>query len=229
MKVTRYLALFLIAVMATTVVSAAGVLTAPKAAAVDQTDQYLPITYTPGAKYTYLPTQFNFHATVFVPGYGPSQHLEVSRGGTATAMVRAEAWQNGVNLAAAGMQWQITNLAGNEDKPVKATLTVTYTLAARGDSRSAADFIVDSYWQDNTKPSFYDAVHGSDPIPVKTATQTFTWTGPLDLFFRYYGSGQGPFGVYGEMVQCVATSNNVPERVTATANAQSITIEFPAS
>ncbi len=95
MKVKKYLALFLV-VMATTVVSAAGVLTTPKAAA--QTDQYQSITYTPGAKYTYLPTQFNYHVAADyggLPQYGPAQYLEVSRGGTITALLRTEAWQIG--------------------------------------------------------------------------------------------------------------------------------------
>ncbi len=231
MKVKKHLAIFLVAVMATTVVSAAGVLTAPKAAAVYQTDQYASITYTPEGKYTYGPTQYNYHTTSFAPFYGSSQHTEVSSGGTGTALLRTEAWQNGDNGAEVGMQWRLTNLAGNEDKPVKVTLKVSYTLMVRGGTAvTKAGLRVDSAnYGFMMQPYRFDGALGSDPVPVKTVTQTFTWEGPLNKFFSDPGTGALPYGRVEVDAYAFDFSANVPVRVTSTATIQSVTIEFPTS
>jgi len=55
----KYLALFLIAIMAVSVLSAAGVVTTQKAAAAPLQSSIAVVNYKPGATYRYAPWQFN--------------------------------------------------------------------------------------------------------------------------------------------------------------------------
>ncbi len=202
--------------MALTVVSTAGVLVAPKAAA--QTTAYLPLKYVAGKTYTYGPLKFNDHDTGYL---GPLDAFRVERSskGTVATLLRQTASQTGENYAIVGMLWRLTDFTADDlVKPCTATMQVTYTLAAKGDHGTGAEFYPDAYGL----PDSRDFVFGDDSPPVKIVTQTLTYTGTVGEFFGGYGNT----GVFLVEVSCWHNPT-VDGTAAATATISSITVSFP--
>ncbi len=129
----RYLALLLIAIVAASVISAAGVVTAKKPVPPPSTN----IPY--GVSQKWSKNDFNYHYTEFKSSQlgVPAAHSETSVGNTATVEINADAGEDGINYASVGVAYTltgITNWDDVKDKPVAITVRLKYDLAASGSS-----------------------------------------------------------------------------------------------
>lgn len=184
----KYLALFLIAIMAVSVLSAAGVVTTQKAAAAPLQSSIAVVNYKPGATYRYVPWQFNQNfAGFFASSEGNITHFETTSGGTAYSSVRTTQTQAGTSYARVGMWWQLRLPKGAtwntvENMPCTVTVTVLYVIQAKGNQDTYAQAV----WGVNNGNETYSIVYGNN-LHVKTATTTFHTT-VGDVF------SDGPYG-----------------------------------
>ncbi len=222
MKIQRYLAVLLVALMATTVVSAAGVLTAPKAAA---TPAYLPITYVEGKTYTFAPSQCNYHTTdplrVFA---GHPLLLPVSSGSKVVTMVRTDAQSAGRASANIGYRYGLTDFTQDDlDNPCTVTMQVRYTLAVRGGTDASA---FATGWPGGD----YYYIKSGDPVLVKTVTTTITYTNTVGVMFGDTSAVPGArLGSAQAYVISASYEAGSAASVTTTAEILGLTIEFPTS
>ncbi len=195
-KTTKLASIAIVAVMALTVVSTAGVLAAPKAAAQgqvsftpQQTDlNPIVISYQAGKTYTFTPRQFNAHSAQFSPLVGTPVHREFATGGTSFAMIRdkAQAGSGETNLGV------LLQLDGGYDKwatvwnkPCKVKITVHYSIAAKGDENTQA--LVEAYLANprGLQDARQVVVYGNDRTAAKTGTLTLEHTGIVDDILHY--------------------------------------------
>lgn len=131
MKMNRLISIALVAIMALTVVSAAGVLAAPTAAAAPKTQGPIVITYEAGKTVTIMPKQFNYDSTTKLVGEeGKAPILQTfSTGGTAftlAKMTKAGSWASA--YARVGAEVSVTG-APSGDVPVTVTVNGKYILS----------------------------------------------------------------------------------------------------
>ena len=173
----KYLALLLIAIMAVSVLSAAGVVTTQKAAAAPLQSSIAVVNYKPGATYRYAPWQFNQNfAGFYASSEGTIAHFETTGGGTAYSSIRTTQTQAGVSYATVGMWWQLRLPKGAtwntvENMPCTVTVTVLYVIQANGNQGTYAQAV----WGVNNGNETYSIVYGNN-LHVKTATTTFHTT-----------------------------------------------------
>jgi len=228
MKMGRSLALFLIVLMATTVVSTAGVLAAPKAAACGTTTT-ITLQYQPGKTYVFLPWQYNAHKTaILCTMVGTPQHIELAMGGTAYVWSRAKsidplAPQSICSHAEVGVDWYLKGVtAADMGNPCKVTMKVGYVIAAKSEGATSESF-ASIYVFAGSHASGY-TVWGTDTVPVKKGTETFTYTGMLNDFFNLVGSNY--FGQAHADARAESGAYPGQAQTTATATIYSITITF---
>ncbi len=220
----KYLALLLIAIMAVSVLSAAGVVTTQKAAAqlpvsvsratgIVTTQKTaaatLPpvvvVNYKPGATYKYAPWQFNYNYAYFDDFSGTNiQHSETTGVGTAYSSIRTTQTQSGDGYSGVGMYWQLNLPSGStwatvKNMPCKVTVTGFYIIEERGNQDTYAYAAWGLYYSPLTK---YALVNGTN-LHVKSARITTTFYGTVgDLFnigtIATPGTHQGGAGVQVE-------------------------------
>ncbi len=230
-NVKQYIAFFLIVVMALSVVSAAGVVAAPKAAAArpQPLPEYIPVQWAQ-TTYTYTSAQYNVHWTKS-EAYGmPSNQVPVlktvSKGNTVSASVKATKGQYGYSQAMGGIQWEITGVP-DSSKLCTIKVTVKYTLSAQGDAKTSAQL-----WQPVTGSGEAVTVMGTDTPNQITNTKTFTRTGTMaSLFNPHTDSNAGTIHYDGWAgVQMSATqaeaATTATAQATASATITSITLTF---
>jgi hypothetical protein len=213
--VKKYLALLLIAIMAVSVLSAAGVVTTQKAAAQPPVSvssatgivttqktaaATLPpvvvVNYKPGATYKYAPWQFNYNYAYFDDFLGTNiQHAETTGVGTAYSSIHTTQTQSGDGYSGVGMYWQLNLPSGStwatvKNMPCTVTVMVTYFIQAKGNQHTFAEALWGVYAMNPADSSVY----GNNP-QVKTATITQTWHTTVGNVFSgdsigpYYGGG----------------------------------------
>jgi hypothetical protein len=227
--VKKYLSIILIAIVAVSALSAAGVLTTQKAAAGIPGPTPIIIQYQPGAKFSYSPKQFNddWAGPQVSPG---TKHFEGATGGAAYSSVSASPTSFGASIAQVGMFWQLKLPSGApyndwnyvQTLPCKVTVKVSYHIAAKGQDSEA-----DVSWGPRLVSNFYayyaqDSVHGNDPVHAKSAIVTTTWEGTVGDIFDPI------LGIYGQ-AGAQAVSYASIGQASAAVVCSSIVLEFPAS
>lgn len=227
MMVKKVLAVFLVALMAMTAVSAAGLLAAPKAAA-RTTSIAVPIWYKPGKTYVFSPWQYNVHQA-----YGNSpKHCEYSKGATALASITGTGTEDRERVEAdVGMRLQLKGITTDQlaGKMCKITITERYKLDVQGDS---AGVFLGTRLQTGV---YYTILKEekvrlqSDTQYVKIATRTFTHTVPLKDIFGPDAENNlyGIVSAYTE--SSIIISSDVPQHATTTATVYYIAVSFPPS
>lgn len=179
----KYLSLLLIAIMAVSVLSAAGVVTTKKAEAVKPPVAPIVVDYQAGTTYTYTKQDFHGIFANFNPLVGTKiKHSEKAGNGVASSSITTKSGQAGQSNAKAGITWQL-NLAGQnwevvKTKPCRVTMTVSYDIAANGDSGTSALVAWGSgFGWGHTR----DTVSGSDSKHVDTTTTWDTTVGDITV------------------------------------------------
>jgi hypothetical protein len=212
--VKKYLALLLITIMAVSVLSAAGAVTAQKAATqpisvqkavVQPISAPIDLLYSPGATYRYTPAQFNQQwywwtvinsATASAAASGGTASASIS---TTTTGAPIPVGQAGESWAAVGMGWQQPTLpstgqystwAAVKNMPCTVTVTAYYVIQARGNQNTYAN----AYWGPWLQGSPYrqDSVVAGYTGQIKAWITTTTWHGTVGAFFS---GGSGFAGV----------------------------------
>jgi hypothetical protein len=214
--VKKYLALFLVALMAVSTLSAAGVVTTQKAEAVTQpTNRPVTVLYKPGTTYVYGPSRFNLHIANS-PNSAGIWGTATSTGGLVYASITTTT-QDGGSLADTGILWKL-NLAGADwssvkDKSCTVTATLGYLLQAKGDHDSVAVVFL----------SVGGAVQHQDVVfGTHSKLVTTTWAQTVkvsDLFVSGYGGST----VY---VQAFRTPPGGPGQALSSAYVSSMTLRF---
>ncbi len=186
--------------MAVSVLSAAGVATAQKAAAQPVMPMassmaspavkpigvtYAPtgVTYRPGATYRYTPRQFNNAGTQLDAMSGTPMLSGFAFDSTAYASIRATHTQAGQSEAWVGMYWTLNNWNPKlENKQCTVTVTVMYLITANGPNAGAeAGWGPWSPSLNNQRITYYTKVIGPNH---KTGLVTkSTWTGTVGQLF----------------------------------------------
>ncbi|MFZ0925411.1 MAG: hypothetical protein WCE82_10565 [Halobacteriota archaeon] len=150
MRGKKVLAMFLIALIATTVVAATSVVTTEKAAA-QPVDPI--ILYKLGMTYFFGPSQFNEHSAASVSLPPGARDSATSAGGLVYASIITTAQISG-SQALTGISWQL-NLAGADWSTVQGktctiTVTMVYLLQAKSDysTRASVQWIAAGNQQD---------------------------------------------------------------------------------
>jgi len=218
----------LVAIMAVSVLSAAGVVSTQKVAATDGVNVTpIVVYYRPGAKLTYSPGGFNEHVKSFHALSGTNiNHNEIAAGGFAQTYIGTKSTQVAVDNAHAGTKWELklpagTNWASIKSKPCKITQKVTYYVAVAG-SRNVPFFAFVSW---NGGSVGVQTNNPNDPVHVKMGEKTTTVTTPLgDVFQRNATTGK----IYGNGL-VITGSRAGPGTGTATALAllSFVVLEFP--
>ena len=220
----KHIAFLLIAIMAVSVLSAAGVVTTQTAAAqppvsvlsatgivttqktaAATSPPAVVVNYKPGATYWYAPWQFNYQYAGFDSYSGINiQHCETTGAGTAYSSIHTTQTQFGVSEAAVGMYWQLNLPSGMtwatvKNMPCKVTVTGFYVIEERGNQDTNAYAAWGLYYSPNTK---YSLVNGTN-LHVKSARIATTFYGTVgDLFnidnIATHGTHQGGAGVQVE-------------------------------
>lgn len=184
----KHLALLLIAIMAVSLVSAAGVVTTQKVAARDVGS----ITYSKGATFSYTPKQFNYDWKVLVPEVGTPRLSATASGGTASASANATSTQNGYGWATVGMDWHLSlpttgqYSTWNNVKNMPCTVTVTltsYTLKSSGPNAIASAGW--GPWLRNSR-GIGTYLYSAKVVGTSSArhpTATYTWHGTVGKLF----------------------------------------------
>lgn len=223
----KHIALLLIAIMAVSVLSAAGVVTTQTAAAQPTVSvlsatgivttqktvaQAAPpavvVNYKPGATYRYAPWQFNYQYAWFDNYSGTNiQHSEITGVGTAYSSIQTTQTQAGDGYSGVGMYWQLNLPSGVtwttvKNMPCKVTVTGFYVIEERGNQDTYAYAAWGMYYSPLTK---YALVNGTN-LHVKSARITTTFYGTVgDLFnidnIATHGTHQGGAGVQVETLQ----------------------------
>ncbi len=211
----KHIAFLLIAIMAASVLSAAGVVTTQTAAAQPTVSVLSPagvvttqktvaqaaspavvVNYKPGATYRYVPWRFNNKYTDFYASSGRHiTHFEITSVGTAYSSILTAQTQAGLSDAGVGMWWQLNLPSGStwatvKDMPCTVTVTVTYFIHAKGNQHTFAEAL----WGVYAMNPAHSSVYGNNP-QVKTATITQTWHTTVGQVFSgdsvgpYYGGG----------------------------------------
>ncbi len=194
MNIRRYLAIFLVTVMALTVLSTAGVLAAPKAVAAPKTQGPIEIAYEQGKTVTITSKQLNYATTQTLVGdEGDSLILKASaKGGTASTFVQATkpvSWASAYARIGADV---IVKGAPSGDVPVTITFSGKYTENAVGSSYS--------YVWTWTKEH---VVYGSDIPHAKAGVFSGSSSGDLSSFFWIPGDDAN---TYTGQIYCDAMS-----------------------
>lgn len=233
MKLKRFIALFLIVVMATTVVSTAGVLAAPKAAAQPTTTTYTPtVWYKPGKTTVFLPWQYNFRFADFNMGGSAAAHNEWAKWATAYSSIKgtqvAFAWsESGV-----GVNWQLKGITASQlaGKTCTITITESYKLAAQASTKGvSAELGTVVGCKDNNPHTWQgyatdDIAYGTAAGAVITHTKTFTNTFPLSKVCYYDAATNTLYGSAASSVGC--TISQETGQATASTTVYAITVTF---
>jgi hypothetical protein len=210
--VKKYLALLLIAIMAVSVLSAANVVAAQPAA---KPTAGTP-TYTPGAIYIYTPKQFNSVGLVgpeysYITSAGPPKYSEAIHGGDVSTSISTTSEQ-AVSLSAfVGMGWELSlpstgqysTWAAVKNMPCTVTMTVFYTIQARGDQNTSAGAywgpwlgVSSPWWSGGGSPPNQVSAVGGRSVNVKVGVGITTWHGTVGALFQNEGFGFAGAGVY---------------------------------
>lgn len=184
----QFITICIIAVIALTVISAAGIVTSHKAAA-DQSVKPIDLVYAPGAKYSFTGDKLNARQS---GGSGTAVRIERMIGNKASAAIYSRYGQTGVSKAGVGMLWRLSD-ADNIDwttissAPVKITLSVHYTLSARGGHNVGAMVLHTAAGGSYDLGGGYsDIAKFGDGKPLAfSGMQTHTFTGKVSDFFSY--------------------------------------------
>jgi len=199
--VKKHIAFLLIAIMAVSVLSAAGVVTTQTAAAqppvsvlsatgivttqktaAQAASPAVVVNYKPGATYWYAPWQFNYQYAGFDSYSGINiQHSETTGVGTAYSSIHTTQTQAGDGYSGVGMYWQLNLPSGVtwttvKNMPCKVTVTGFYVIEEKGHYT-----IAEAAWGPFDSPNSKQ-VNGT-PLHVKSAMTTTTFYGTVgDLF-----------------------------------------------
>ncbi len=179
MNIRKYLAIFLVTVMALTVLSTAGVLAAPKAAAAPKTQGPIEITYEQGKTVTITSKQLNYVTTQTLVGQeGETPNLKAfAKGSTASTLVQTT---KPVSMASAYVRVGadiIVKGAPSGTVPVTITFNGRYTENAVGSSYSYV-------WTWDKE----HVIYGGDIPRAKTGVFSGSSRGDLSSFFWIPGN-----------------------------------------
>lgn len=231
---SRFLALLLVALMATTVVSTAGVLAAPKAAACTPTAPPIgtpTVWYKPGKTTLFVPWQYNIHDASYT-AFNPSQHNEWAKWMTAYASTAGSCCYAG-SEAGVGVRWQLKGITANQlaGKTATITMLVSYKLTAKASTQwmdASLETLVgckDNSISTSQNYALNDIAQSTAAGVVIIQTKTFTHTFPLSDVCYYDAPTHS---IYGSAVSYViAETNSVTTgQATAITNAYTIAVTF---
>jgi hypothetical protein len=221
----KFVALFMIAMMALTVCGAV-VVTTQKAAANNSVGPVpIVVQYQPGAKYTYTPQQFNLHQTwsMFTSG---TKQSGATTGGALYTSISTRTGQAGDSGAQAGTYWQltlpsVTTFDDIKDQPCKVTMKVNYHIRATGSKAKAGALAQANYIQ---IPAKGDYVYGNDPVHWKSAIETFIFEYNVGDVFAPSDSA-----IYGQAAAISISDSFGVGQASSAVVCSSIVLEFPAS
>ncbi len=224
----RHLAFILIAVMAVSALSTAGMVTTQKAAA-QMTATPITVAYQEGAVYTFTPKQYNIHEAFFVPfatSQGTPRHTEAATGGAMYTSIRTTATQCGTSAARVGTYWKLTgDWDAIKQRPCKVTVNCNAVLYAKGGSDTVARVVYPAHG--GSQP-FHVEVYGNDVVHQKVGRITETRALTVENFF-----GQNSDGTIFGFAAADASASVYPGPQAGQASAAvictSIVLEFPAS
>jgi hypothetical protein len=228
--VKKYLAVLLIALMAVSVISTAGLMTAQKADAAPSAKGTITVLYKTGTTYTWKPSQYNYHYTTTIigtPTKSPQPKVQAwSQGGTASDAVQIKksvkpysAFAN--TFAYVGVVVTVKSPSGytfTGNEPVTVTYNGKYTISASGPNAYASVF--DETWQ-----HIYHSVQGDQSGTAVTAVGTFGTPDAHKLY--WFGSYDQTTGNY-VLTLYMGVSSSVQEvsHASATVDVSSITLTF---
>ena len=221
----KYLAILLIAIMATTVLSAAGVVTTQKVAAVPSSTPVV-VKYRPGATYIFTPSQFNVRTSVNFGSLGSKSFAATFNNALRTYAITTQIGQAAQGDAQIGMAWRLTlpshgpysNWAYVVTLPCRVTVTLAYDVSANGpniNTYATARALVAHNAQGAT-------VFGNDPIHTQIGIRRLTFVSSVGQVF----SSGGFVGL--ARIQAVSLMQDVGQ-AHASLICSSIVLEFPAS
>ncbi len=184
----RIVAIALIAIIALTAVSTAGVMAASKKPT-DTKVTPVPLKYQPGKTYTFLPNRYNVHSAEFLaprlPILPSSQHTEYASGATAYTSISEETGQAGSSYAFVGMQYKLNGITALDLSEASKTCTVTYEVSYVLTANGKDGYASISYTQLGIgDPGFIDDVSGQFGPVTKVMTKTVTKEVPLNYIFK---------------------------------------------
>lgn len=192
--------------MATTVVSAAGVIAAPKAAAQTIPQPSIQVQYRPGSTQRFGESQCNFQSAYLVPGVGvgaPS-HREYASYNWEYAYLVSSPTNNGINGAQIGIFFQLNGVDSTSlTKPCKITVRESHQLFVSGSDNTFASLEI--------HPTFSTGkdivVTGTNGGPQWTASRlnTETFSGTVGDFFNLGANNHA----YGFVLLQVNAGNQV--------------------
>jgi len=209
--VKKYLALFLIVIMAVSVLSAAGVVTAQNAAAQPMPVQTVAVPshsigplYGPGAIYVYTASQFNNWGWENYSAVGTPTLTAAVSGGHASSSIMTTNAQAGETNAFDGMSLllslppsgQYSTWSAVENKPCTVTVTVYYAIKAQGNQSTYAGAYwgpwlgsSNPWWWVQGSPYRQVSVVSSPTGNVKAGIAITTWHGTVEALFHNERSG----------------------------------------
>ncbi len=221
----RHLAFILIAVMAVSALSTAGMVTTQKAAA-QMTATPITVAYQEGAVYTFTPKQYNIHEAFFVPfatSQGTPRHTEAATGGAMYTSIRTTATQCGTSAARVGTYWKLTgDWDAIKQRPCKVTVNCNAVLSAKGGSDTVARVV------DPLHGVFHEEVYGKDPVHQKVVKIICMRTTTVEYFFGQNGDGTIT-GFAGADASASVYPGPQAGQASASVVCTSIVLEFPAS
>jgi hypothetical protein len=225
----KYLAILLIALMAVSVVSAAGVVAAKKAAATPTAKEAITVPYEVGKTYTWTPKQFNYHYTTKIigtPGKMPPKVQAWSQGGTASEsvqIIKTAIPYSGIAQAGASVGVVVTitppsgyTFTGNE--PVTVTYNGKYTISALGPNAYSSVF--DETWQ-----HFLHSVKGDNSGTAVADSGTFGTPDVRELY-RFGSPDQATGNYVLTLYMGIWSDVQQVSQASATVDVSSIVIQF---
>ncbi len=230
----KYLALLLIALMAASVVSAAGVVTAKNDKQKPIPEFYkMPI----GGKQSWSGNELNLQATEFVTDdTNPPQHTVSAVGNTATITVAAAADQYAWGLAIVGVQFKLQGVNANnwetvKARPVAVTFSYDYDISVDGYRQDQWP-----YWSAMTTVADSTSYHRVtlDGDQTGTVAQTYTTDNlgePLTISSFVPNGDTGDYSGYIDVGVGITLPRGLdyqwaPQQAAGTAVVNSISIEY---
>ncbi len=159
----RCLAIFLIALMATAIISAADVVTAQKATAASDHKPFI-VQYKEGKTYTFEAGRLTYATEFFSFEGAPGLSAFADKDALSASLTVTEADQ-GISMGLAIIDWQLKQNRGFTDadlaKPCTVNVEMSYTITASGVAKAhgiaAIGLVNEMFWN--------DYVYGTDPAP----------------------------------------------------------------
>jgi hypothetical protein len=219
----KYVTLFLIALMAVSVVSAAGVVTAKKADAAPTKTIVVP--YATGTTYTITPKQFNEHDTYITSLYKtnkpPSIQLSSKWSAASASITISKLVASAYIDADAGAYVGVAGAAANDQ--ITVTTKVNYTMSVSGGDEP---YYNHAWVVVSVGLPTWDVYEIYSP-DAQSGTLTYVWTGSVSDFFYNYDVTTGVYsGSIDVDVGCQVVAETIPGQASATAEFSSIVIQF---